>query len=769
MIAGRDYALAGHPTGGTLMQRKRTITCAVGLMALLLSSWPCASAENGARLGTNLTEVNDYSNQLPFIDAFKQSRDWYTQRDGTFDTNEAGRLQLDANGWLRTLSPSSGAAVQYTRVCTLVFSMGSVVGGPQDGKLPYPAGDWTVRFDGRGSLSYSLAGRLKLGASTVPGTDVISVTPQEPGIQICITDIDGSDPIRNIRLYAPAMESRANAGEVFSPDFLARLQGFSTARFMDWQRTNNSLQSDFSKRALPADARYTTERGVPVEVMVDLVNRLGVQPWFNMPQPATDAYVSAFAALVRERLASTLPVYVEYSNEIWNDQFSQGRAINDEGVTQFAGRIGSDFDKRLNRFGERTAQICQLWRTAFGAQADRVRCVMAGQAANSYVAETALTCPLSTLAPCRNQGIYGLAIAPYVGDHIGLPEFEATVAGWAAEADGGLGRLFTEMNTGTELKYEGLSGMPIVRSRISAHAKLAVQQNVSLLAYEGGQHLVGVGAPANNVAINTMMDAANRDPRMGTLYATYLQEWNTAGGGLFVHFSDVGSASRFGRWGALELVTQTTSPKYDALQGFAQTACAPGWNLLGNPYNVAIDVATNFVDANAVTSVWKWLPATNQWAFYTPSLTGQALADYRSSMGYAALTTINGGEGYWIHCKQVFAKAVVTGTAITSSAFKDGTSGALQKGWHLLSIGNSRTPGEFNQDIASATSASGSANLTTLWAWDNARSQWYFYAPGLAAQGGNALGDFIASQGYLDFSATSKNLGASVGFWVNKP
>ena len=133
--------------------------CLIGLTASMLP-WPSVSAESNARLGTNLTEVNDYSSQVPFIDAFKQSREWYTQRDGVFDTEEAARLQLDTNGWLRTLAPTAGAAVQYTRVCTLVFSMGAVVGGPQAGKLPYPAGDWTVLFDGRGSLSYSLAGRI---------------------------------------------------------------------------------------------------------------------------------------------------------------------------------------------------------------------------------------------------------------------------------------------------------------------------------------------------------------------------------------------------------------------------------------------------------------------------------------------------------------------------------------------------------------------------------------------------------------------------------
>ena len=542
-----------------------------------------ALAQDKARLGTNLTGVEDFYSNVPFIDAFKQSRPWYTQRDGRFDTNEAERLQLDASGWLKTLAPTAGAAVQYTRVCTLVFSMAAVDAGPQAGKLPYPAGAWVARYDGSGQLSYSIAAKPNPLALTVPGADALVVTPAEPGIQICITQTDPANPVRNIRLYPVSWEAQALAGEVFSPDFLARLQGFSALRFMDWQRTNNSTQSDFTKRAMPTDARYTSERGVPVEVMVDLANRLKVQPWFNIPQPASDAYVSAFSALVRDRLVATSPVYVEYSNEIWNDQFTQGQAIGAQGVSQFSGQPGSDFDKRLNRFGERTAQICQLWRTAFGAQADRVRCVMAGQAANTYIAETALQCPLSSLKPCRDKGIYGLAIAPYIGDHIGLAQFESTVTAWARESDGGLNRMFNELNTGTELRYEGLSGMPIVRGRITGHAALARSQKVALLAYEGGQHLVGVGAPANNAAINTLMDAANRDARMGTLYAGYLQDWANGGGDLFMHFSDVGNFSRFGRWGALEIVTQTTSPKFDALKAFGQTAyessanCVFGW------------------------------------------------------------------------------------------------------------------------------------------------------------------------------------------------
>ena len=76
----------------------RLLTSAVACAALMVP----AMAQDKARLGTNLTGVEDFYSNVPFIDAFKQSRPWYTQRDGSFDTNEAERLQLDDSGWLKT-------------------------------------------------------------------------------------------------------------------------------------------------------------------------------------------------------------------------------------------------------------------------------------------------------------------------------------------------------------------------------------------------------------------------------------------------------------------------------------------------------------------------------------------------------------------------------------------------------------------------------------------------------------------------------------------
>jgi DNA-binding beta-propeller fold protein YncE len=179
------------------------------------------------------------------------------------------------------------------------------------------------------------------------------------------------------------------------------------------------------------------------------------------------------------------------------------------------------------------------------------------------------------------------------------------------------------------------------------------------------------------------------------------------------------------------------------------------WNLVGNGVNAAVDVATTFGNAANVATVWKWVPSTAKWAFYTPSLVGQVLTDYANSKGYDVLTTIAGGEGYWVNANQGLSVNVPNGSTVNVSAVGP----TLVRGWNLVSVGESATPKQFCD--------AQSAGVTTLWAWDATRSSWYFYAPALDTSGG--LTSYVNSKGYLDFTANSKTLGPGVGFWVNKP
>ena len=207
--------------------------------------------------------------------------------------------------------------------------------------------------------------------------------------------------------------------------------------------------------------------------------------------------------------------------------------------------------------------------------------------------------------------------------------------------------------------------------------------------------------------------------------------------------------------------TTTASTTTTTLGGTTQDVIG-GWNLLGNSSSGALNVASALGDGSRVTTVWKWIASGAKWAFYAPSLVGQALTDYATGKGYDVLTTINGGEGFWVNAKTAFTAQLPSGTAITSASFQ-----GMAAGWNLIAIGDSKTPSAFNKSIGQSPPAAGDIpiNLTTLWAWDPVQSNWYFYAPSLDKSGG--LGAYITSKGYLDFG--TRVLDPVTGFWVNKP
>lgn len=181
-----------------------------------------------------------------------------------------------------------------------------------------------------------------------------------------------------------------------------------------------------------------------------------------------------------------------------------------------------------------------------------------------------------------------------------------------------------------------------------------------------------------------------------------------------------------------------------------------GWNLIGNSSSGVLDVAAAFGDAAKVSTVWKWIANSAKWAFYAPSLIGLALTDYAASKSYDVLTSVTGGEGFWVNAKLAGSVNLPSGSAIGVAALGP----KLINGWNLVSVGETATPKQFCD--------AQSGGITTLWAWDATNSAWYFYAPSQDASG--ALGGYITSKGYLDFTTTNnKTLGPGVGFWVNRP
>jgi len=190
----------------------------------------------------------------------------------------------------------------------------------------------------------------------------------------------------------------------------------------------------------------------------------------------------------------------------------------------------------------------------------------------------------------------------------------------------------------------------------------------------------------------------------------------------------------------------------------------PGWNLVGNGGSTAMDVASMFNDSSKVGSLWKWVTSGSNtglnyptWAFYTPALTDGG-ANLAASKGYEVLSSIQSGEGFWVNAKTAHSVPMTAPAWIVSTVFQQNQSNALPIGWSLIATGDNPTPSAFNQ-------VQGSASLTSLWAWNNLLSKWYFYAPNMEASG--SLADYVRQKNYLDFGALT--LTPTTGFWVNKP
>lgn len=547
-------------------------------------------------LGSNLSDWRDWSTEQPFIDLFKTSRGWIPQAPGVWDTGERARLDLDADGWPRSLPAAGATDVRYRSVATLLLT-------GADLNATRPGGEYVVLHDGEGTLAYGLGAR-RIDARSRPGRDVVQVDAANAGgLLVAITATDPNrtgNHLRNIRVAAPgivcddaplqmcladndpacqraacrSMES-ALGSRLFHPDFLRAQVRYRALRFMGPQSANvldaaAPQVTDWSQRNRLTSARWNDQAGVPPEVVFALSNQLRADAWVNMPHRASDDYMRQFARMARAQLDPSRRVVVEYGNEIWNTAFSAGTWVQQQAEALWPGGTDSGYTKRINWHGKRTAEMCDIWKAEWGADAGRVTCALGAQAANAWTATAALECRLwSAGRPCQAHGIGAVAIAPYAGSYLGLATHQTAVRGWTADADGGLGRLFAEFTAGGVLAGAPAGGA-LAQSRgwVAAHAAEARRRGLALLAYEGGQHLAGVGAVASDAAVTNLFVRANRDPRMTGAYLTLLSDWTAAGGGLFMHFQGVGAPGRYGSWGALEHMGQTRSAKFDALAQF---------------------------------------------------------------------------------------------------------------------------------------------------------------------------------------------------------
>ena len=353
-------------------------------------------------------------------------------------------------------------------------------------------------------------------------------------------------------------------------------------RFMWWTNTwnatlpNNSdpsepliqIDGNWSDRTTPSDAFWGTENGVPVETEVSLLNQMNADGWFSLPVTSSDDYMNQYATLVHNSLSSNQKAYVEFANEVWNFANSginyaeeQGEALWPSALTTIdplTNRDYSAYDIGLNWYAMRAAQMCDAWKSAWGADANRVVCVMGSQAAYAPVSQEELACNLWSEAPCAtNHGISALAIAPYFG--YSVPD------SWTTDPDGGLDKIFQEINSGgVSPPASGAYPSGMIAQSISwipPQKAIANSYGLQLDDYESGQTLVDNG----DTALTNLDIAANEDPRMGSSTFAYMQDMQNAGVNIINYFDDAGAYGQFGSFGSMTSIYATSSPKYNAL------------------------------------------------------------------------------------------------------------------------------------------------------------------------------------------------------------
>lgn len=529
-------------------------------------------------LAMGLNGIADWSTQHPFIDLMKTGRPWVGHEPNKWGAVSAAELEeagiLDSDGW--PMSVPKGLTALETFILTDQPKTAKSLAGWY--VLTYK-GNGIIRLNGRAKKARAKTGKIRFRYS--PGDGPV-------GISIVKTDIKGTgDYIRNIKVVREEHLELAEVGALFNPDWVEKIADLRTVRFMDWMSTNGSQSVDWSDRPVVSDYTYV-RRGVPAEVMIALSNQISTDPWFNMPHMANDLYFQRFGALVRATLDPELNAYVEYSNELWNFTFPQAHWA----VEQANERWGQDSapDAWLQYSGLRAAEMARIWKGIFSDDPERLKTVIATHTGWPGLEEGLLGAPLYLEENGENQppvtAFDAYAVTGYFGLELGEEEVAPTVLQWiekarkSAEEEGKSKgyqrvklRVFIEEN-----QYSGAIERAIDKVRkgslkeylteaLPYQAKVAEVNGMQLLMYEGGTHVVGLGALSGNDMLTGFFNALNYTPEMAELYEELLAGWREAGGTLFNAFVDVSAPSQYGSWGSLRHLDDD-NPRHNTLVSF---------------------------------------------------------------------------------------------------------------------------------------------------------------------------------------------------------
>ena len=544
-------------------------------------------------VGNNLDEVVDWDQSWPFVDVFKRARPWATYNDNdhywdVWDTGFGPMIPVDSNGWPTQVPFAVNGTNQ------IVHTILSTLNEP---------GTYNFIYEGSGELHLRVISGSQVEAylTATGGVQTFSfTTTTNAAAWIEIHRSATNDYLRNFHLVLTNFLSTYQT-QPFHPLFLQRLQPFKCVRFIQWARTDDQWDltttnalTTWTNRTTPSYYTQSAAGGVALEYMVQLCNTLQADAWICIPHAADDDYIRQAARLLRDSLSPNLRIYVEYSNETWNGGYTQRYYVEAMGVS--LNLDSNPFGAAQKYVARRSGQIWNIFQQVFGSAAgSRLVKVMA----TAWVSVTDMRVSALLDTNINVSGVLpdALAIAPYFGKGFTLSDLPPNAP------------YPTVDDILTNLSVQSIAEQQL---QVGFQKNRADAQGWRLVCYEGGQTFVGIQEAQNDTNLTAILTAANRDPRMFTLYTQYLDMLKAQGVDLFNNYSYCGNWGNSGNWGALEYQDQPTNdaPKYAALVEWIAAHPVPASPIILTPA-ITTNGAVSFVFTNNHDASFTVLTTTN--------------------------------------------------------------------------------------------------------------------------------------------------------------
>lgn len=520
-------------------------------------------------LAYNLNGVADYSTQMAFLNLMKMSRpfeadDWDTDTHYSHADLVAMGI-FDENGY-------------PTRLPDGIDTIGTIwdwtAGEEFHGVSESRAGTYVVTWEGEGTLE--IGGLVNILSQEEGRIVFENPTGSMFNLNIRATDPNGTgDYIRDIAIVNEDYVDLYEAGALFNPDWLELVDDSRQFRFMDWMDTNNSPIREWSEVNSTDAVTYVGHGMVPVEVMVQLANEAGVDPWFTLPLHASDELIRNFAEYVEEHLDPNLVATFELSNETWNWMFQQTHDLGAMSEAEW-GLDEAGFQDPQSMYAKQAVEMALILDDVFEGQGARLHKTLGVLTGDTWLAEKILTAPM-----WRDNDPDGYVSPASVFDSLAV----TTYFGGSVMFDETLRQEFGEILADPDIDaaawltaqlrnpdYE--SSIPRVLASLEELNDLADLNGMGIRTYEGGQHvhhLFGLAEEARDF-MDFFVDYV-RSEDMAELYQELWDGWARVGDGPQMQFTEVGAPGAYGSWSLRASLTDT-NPRLERLEQLNQTTQA---------------------------------------------------------------------------------------------------------------------------------------------------------------------------------------------------